>query len=85
MEPKAFRGKLWKAFGMEQYLRRMWEHFTVRRKWAQEVLADAEKERQEGLQGNWQKESLFTEELEVVKRCNDLSVHAPLMRRAYFG
>ena len=56
MEQIAFRRKLWVAFGMEQYLRRMWEHFTVKRAWAKAVLADAEKERQEGIQGKWQQE-----------------------------
>ena len=48
-EQKAFRGKLW-PFGMEQYLRRMFEHFTVKRALAKAVLSDAEKERQAGIQ-----------------------------------
>ena len=56
MEQKAFRGKLWKVSGMEQFLRGMWEHFTVKRAWAKAVLADAEKEKQEGIQGKWQLE-----------------------------
>ena len=60
---------------MEQYLRRMWEHFTV--------LSDAEKERQEGAQGNWQKESPSKQELELVKRSSYLSINGSLMRRAY--
>ena len=75
MEQKALRGKLWKDFCMG-YLRRMWEHFTVKRNWAKEVLADAEKDRQEGIQGKWQKGSPFKEELELVKRSDDLSVNA---------
>ena len=70
---------------MEQYLRRMWEHITVNRKWTKEVLADAEKEMQEGIQGTWQKESPHKEELELVKRSNDLSVNAYLLRRAYYA
>ena len=37
------------------------------RAWAQAVLADAEKERQEGIQGNWQLEVPFKEELETGK------------------
>ena len=32
MGRKALCGKLWKAFGMEQYFRRVWEHFTVKSK-----------------------------------------------------
>ena len=47
VELKAYRGKLWKVFGMEQFVRGVWEHFTVRRTWAKAVLADAEKEKQE--------------------------------------
>ena len=31
IEQKAFRGKLWVACGMEQYVRRMREHFTVKK------------------------------------------------------
>ena len=81
MEPKAFRCKQWKAFGIEQYLRRMREHFTVKGKWTKEVLADAEKE---GLHGNWQMESPSKGELELVKRCSDLSVSAKLMRPASY-
>ena len=56
---------------MEQCLRRMWEHFTVKGVWAKAVLSDAEKERQEGIQGNWQKESPFKQEQELVKRGSD--------------
>ena len=83
MEQKAFRRKLWVVFGMEQYLRRMWEHFTVKRVLAKAVLSDAERERQEGKQGNWQKDSPFKQELEPVKRSSDLSFNGLLMRRAY--
>ena len=71
MDQKAFRGKLWKASGMEQYQRRVWVHFTVKRKWAKEVLADAGEERPEGSQGNGQMESLLKEELKLVTHSND--------------
>ena len=83
MEQKAFRGKLWKASGMEQFVRRMWEHFTIKRTWAKAVLADAEKERQVGIQGNWQMESPFKEVMEQVKRSSDVSRNANLMRLTY--
>ena len=72
MEQNAFRVKLWVASGVEQYLRRMWEHFTVKRPWANSVLS-AETERQEGVQGNGQNESPLKQELEPVKRISDLS------------
>ena len=45
----------------------------TKRAWAKAVLTDAEKERQEGIQGNWQKESPFKQDLELVKRRSDLS------------
>ena len=87
IEQKVFRGKLWKAFGMEQNLVRYnMGTFYRQRKWTKELSAGAEKERQEGLQGNWQKESPFKEALELVKRSNDLSVlHASLIRRVLCG
>ena len=67
------RNRVWEEVQGQQYLRRMWEHFTVKRAWAKAVLSDADKERQEGIQGNWQKDSPFKQELELVKRSSDLS------------
>ena len=29
IEQKAFRGKLWVAYGMAQFVQSMWEHFTI--------------------------------------------------------
>ena len=52
MGEKAYRGKLWKVFGMEQFVRGMWEHFTVKRTWVMAVLADAEKEKHAYKVGN---------------------------------
>ena len=46
-----------RVLGMEQFMRGMWEYFNVERAWAGAVLADAEKEKQEGTQGQWQVES----------------------------
>ena len=34
---------------MEPLMRGMWEHFNVKRAWAIAVLADAEREKQEGM------------------------------------
>ena len=42
----------------------VWEHFTIQRTWAEAVLADAEKEKQESIQGKWQMESPFKEVLD---------------------
>ena len=44
VEQKAFRGKLWVAFGMAQHVRRMWGHFTFKKAWTRSVLSDADKE-----------------------------------------
>ena len=72
------------AFGMEQYSRRkMCQHFTVTKKWSKQVVANAKKELPEGTQGDWQKESLFNEELDLVKCSTDLSDDAFLQLRAY--
>ena len=51
--------------------------------WAKAVLADAEKQKQEGIQGKWQFESPFKEVLEQIKKSIDMSCNAHLMRRAY--
>ena len=40
---KAFRGMLWVGFGMEQFVRRTWEHFTIKKASARSVVEDAEK------------------------------------------
>ena len=78
MEQKAFRGKFWKVFGMEQFMRGMWEHVTVKRASAKAVLADAEKEKQEGIQGKWQLETPFNEVLAHTrkKKNSDMSCNA---------
>ena len=53
MEQKAYRSKLWKVYGREQFMSGAWEHFTVKRAWAKAVVADAEKKKQESIQGKW--------------------------------
>ena len=68
VEKNAHRGGLWKIFGSEQFLREMWEHFTLNSACARRILADAAQEKQEGTQGQWQKESTFKEVLEQVKK-----------------
>ena len=57
-----------KVFGMEQFMRGMWERFTVKGASAKAVFADAEKENQEGMQGKWQFESPFMEVLDQIKK-----------------
>ena len=47
------------------------------------VLADAAKEKQEGIQGQWQQESPFKEVLEQVKGYPDTDCSAHIMGRAF--
>ena len=48
-------------------------------------MSDAEKDRQAGSQGDWQKETPYKEELELVRRSSGLSFSGLLMRRAYYA
>ena len=50
--------------GSEQFLR---EYFTLKRAGARKILADA-REKQEGMQGQWQQEPPFKEVLEQIKK-----------------
>ena len=45
----------------------MWEYFSIERAKAKKFLKDAEKEKQEGIQGQWKQESLAKEFLDQVK------------------
>ena len=47
MEKKAHRGRLWKIFGKEQFLRGMCEYLHSKKAWARKILADAAQENQE--------------------------------------
>ena len=42
-----------------------------------------EKERQDGIEGDWQQESLYKEELELFRHSSDLRFEGLSMRRAY--
>ena len=85
VELKAFRGRLWAAFGMGQFVRQMWECFTLEKVWARSVLADVEKERQNGTDGEWPQETRYKEELELVRHSSDLRFEGILMRRAHYA
>ena len=51
VEKKAHRGMLWRMLGKDQYIRGMWEHFSCERFMAKTFREDAEKVKQEGIQG----------------------------------
>ena len=81
VEQKAFRGSKWAAFGMEQLARTLWERFTLTKAWARSVLEDAESERQNGADDDWQQETPYIEELQLVRHTSDLHCEGILMRR----
>ena len=78
IEQKVFRG-------MERYVRRMWERFTLKKTWARSVLADVDKEWQHGTEGGRQQETPYKEEPELVMHSSDLRFEGVQMRRAYFA
>ena len=82
VEQKAFRGKLWAAFGMEQLARKMWERFTIDMALSRSVSADEEKERQDGVDSDWRQETPQKEELELVQHSSDLRFEGIMMRSA---
>ena len=48
---KKHRGRLRSTLGKDQYIQGIWEYFSLERVKAKKFLKDAEKEKQEGLQG----------------------------------
>ena len=54
VEKKAHRGRPRRMLGIDQYVQGMWEYFSFERAKAKKFLKDAEKEQQEGIQGQWQ-------------------------------
>ena len=64
---------------MEQLVRRMWEHFTIKKSVEQISLGRCGKRKV----SDWQKESPYKEELELVLHGSDPSSGGFLMRRAY--
>ena len=52
---------------------------------ARKLPADAGREKQEGIQGQWQHESPFREVLQEVKRGADADCRPQMMRRCYYA
>ena len=57
---------------MEHFARRVWEHFTIKKALARSVLVNVGTERQDETEGDWQQESPYREELELVRHSSDL-------------
>ena len=65
--------------GKDQYTR-MWEYLSLERVKAKTFLKDAEKEKKEGIQGKWQRESCAKEFLEQVKSSADTDCTHKMMK-----
>ena len=50
----------------------MWEYFSLERDEAKRIRDDAAREKQEGIQGQWQQESPLREILEHARRNEDV-------------
>ena len=71
--------------GNEEFIRGMWEYFTLKREEAKKILEDALWERQEGIQGQWQQEFRLREILEQVRGNADMGCGSQMMQRGYFA
>ena len=65
----------------------MWEYSTLERAEVRKILAEASREKQEGIQGQWQQESLFREVLGTSqgKVLEYRLWHPQMMRRGYLA
>ena len=78
-------GTSWKVMDNEdQYIRGMWEYFSCERLTVKNSREDAEKEKQEGIQGQWQREFPAKEHLEQMKCCNDTDCTPRMMKQEFF-
>ena len=84
VEKKAHRCRLWIILGKDQKIQGVWEYFSLERAKAKKFLKDAEKEKQEGIQGQWQRESPAKECLEQVKCRADTDCTPKMMKYGYF-
>ena len=85
MEKKAHCGRLWRMLGKDQYRQGMWEYFSLERVITYKFMKNAEKVKQEGIQGQWQRESPAKEYLEQVKSSADTDCTPKVMRCGYYA
>ena len=71
--------------GKEQYMREMWAYYCRERLRVQKFREDAGKERQTGMQGQWQHESPAREYLEQVKCCSDIDCTHRMVKQAFLA
>ena len=84
VDKKAHRGKVWQMLGKDQFIQGPWAYFSLARAKAKKFLKDAEKERQEWTQGQWQQESSAKEFLEQVKSSADTDCTPKMMKHGFF-
>ena len=65
VEKKDHRGRQWRMLGKGQDIQTMWEYFSLDTSETEKLMKD------EGIQGQWQRESLAKEYMEQVKSCAD--------------
>ena len=82
VERKAHRGRSWNMSESEQCMRGMLEYFTRKEAWAETVLADAAKGKQEGVYKVGGSRSLQRSSEASQGKCG-YGCNAPMMRRAY--
>ena len=63
----------------------MWEYFTLKRAEAKRIRDDAAREKQEGVQSQWQQESPFREILEQARRNEDVGCSSEVVRKGFFA
>ena len=54
------------GLGEDDFFRKMWERFAVKRAWFKRILEEAVKDIQSRADGSWQEESLHKEELDIL-------------------
>ena len=82
IEQKASRGKLWAAFGLEQFCADCGNDALLEKACERSFLVDAENVRRLGTDGRWQHETPHKDELDIVRHSTDLRVEGVLMRQA---
>ena len=80
VEQKAHRGRLQRMLAKDHLIQGMCEYFSLARAKSKTFSRDAEKAKQEGIQGQWQQESLAKEFLEQVKSGADTDCTSKMMR-----
>ena len=68
-----------------QYIREKWEYYCRERSGVKKLREDAEKERQAGIQGQWQHGSPARKSLEQVKCCSDTDCTPRMMKQAFLA